>query len=86
VLTVVPGAVDADDPRRLEGVALIDEIVREGARRMRAVGLGVVRGARRACSSRLTNSVSCLAHDTDVVECVEVSEGVAGGSPILVRG
>src|SRR5215217_1503997 len=39
VLTVVPGAADADDPRRLEGVALIDEIVREGARRMLAEAL-----------------------------------------------
>src|SRR4051795_12081362 len=39
VLTVVPGAADADDPRRPEGVALIDEIVREGARRMLAEAL-----------------------------------------------
>jgi transposase-like protein len=38
VLTVVPGAADADDPRRLDG-ALIDEIVREGARRMLAEAL-----------------------------------------------
>ena len=41
VLTVVPGAADADDPppapRRL--VSLIDEIVREGARRMLAEAL-----------------------------------------------
>src|ERR671916_2650848 len=39
VLTVVPGAADADDPRRPDGVALIDEIVREGARRMLAEAL-----------------------------------------------
>src|SRR3954453_6012224 len=39
VLTVVPGAVDADDPCRPDGVALIDEIVREGARRMLAEAL-----------------------------------------------
>src|SRR6059058_3133350 len=39
VLTVVPGAADADDPRRPEGAALIDEIVREGARRMLAEAL-----------------------------------------------
>src|ERR671917_433993 len=39
VLTVVPGAADADGPRRPEGVALIDEIVREGARRMLAEAL-----------------------------------------------
>src|SRR5215213_7011540 len=39
VLTVVPGAADADDPRRPVGVALIDEIVREGARRMLAEAL-----------------------------------------------
>src|SRR3954449_2956027 len=38
VLTVVPGAADADDPRR-DGVAVIDEIVREGARRMLAEAL-----------------------------------------------
>ena len=39
MLTVVPGAADADDPRRPEGAALIDEIVREGARRMLAEAL-----------------------------------------------
>jgi putative transposase len=39
VLTVVPGAADADDPRRPDGMALIDEIVREGARRMLAEAL-----------------------------------------------
>ena len=39
MLTVVPGAADADDPRRSDGVALIDEIVREGARRMLAEAL-----------------------------------------------
>src|SRR6187549_4296658 len=39
VLTVVPGAADADDPGRPDGVALIDEIVREGARRMLAEAL-----------------------------------------------
>jgi transposase-like protein len=39
VLTVVPGAADADDPRRVDGVGLIDEIVREGARRMLAEAL-----------------------------------------------
>jgi putative transposase len=39
VLTVVPGAADADDPRRPDGVGLIDEIVREGARRMLAEAL-----------------------------------------------
>jgi transposase-like protein len=39
VLTVAPGAADADDPRRPEGAALIDEIVREGARRMLAEAL-----------------------------------------------
>src|SRR3954469_14569370 len=39
VLTVVPGAADADGPRRPDGVALIDEIVREGARRMLAEAL-----------------------------------------------
>jgi transposase-like protein len=39
VLTVVPGAGDAEDPRRADGVALIDEIVREGARRMLAEAL-----------------------------------------------
>lgn len=35
VLTVVPGPADADDPRRA-GSSLIDEIVRDGARRMLA--------------------------------------------------
>src|SRR3954471_12880767 len=39
VLTVVPGAADADDPRRPDSGALIDEIVREGARRMLAEAL-----------------------------------------------
>src|SRR5215210_5117284 len=39
VLTVVPGAADADDPRRSDGCALIDQIVREGARRMLAEAL-----------------------------------------------
>jgi transposase-like protein len=39
VLTVVPGAADADGPRRPDGVRLIDEIVREGARRMLAEAL-----------------------------------------------
>jgi transposase-like protein len=39
VLTVVPGAADADDPGRPDGGALIDEIVREGARRMLAEAL-----------------------------------------------
>jgi transposase-like protein len=39
VLTVVPGAADADDPRRGSGSALIDELVREGARRMLAEAL-----------------------------------------------
>jgi transposase-like protein len=43
VLTVVPGAADADDPRGAGGAgdsaALIDEIVREGARRMLAEAL-----------------------------------------------
>src|SRR3954453_22699344 len=39
VLTVVPGAAGADDPRRPAGVALIDEIVREGRRAMLAEGL-----------------------------------------------
>ena len=39
VLTVVPGAADADDPRRPDGAVLIDEIVREGARRMLAEAL-----------------------------------------------
>jgi transposase-like protein len=39
VLTVVPGASDADDPRRDGGVSLIDDLVREGARRMLAEAL-----------------------------------------------
>jgi transposase-like protein len=39
VLTVVPGPADADDPREPAGVALIDELVREGARRMLAEAL-----------------------------------------------
>ena len=42
VLTVVPGAADADDPGRDNGdngSALIDELVREGARRMLAEAL-----------------------------------------------
>ena len=39
VLTVVPGAADADNPRRRDGGALIDELVREGARRMLAEAL-----------------------------------------------
>ena len=39
MLTVVPGAADADDPRRRDGSSLIDEIVREGARRMLAEAL-----------------------------------------------
>src|SRR3954452_18230756 len=39
VLTVVPGAADADDPRRPDSGAFIDEIVREGARRMLAEAL-----------------------------------------------
>ena len=38
VLTVVPGAADADDPRD-GGSSLIDELVREGARRMLAEAL-----------------------------------------------
>jgi hypothetical protein len=38
MLTVVPGAADADDPRP-GGGALIDELVREGARRMLAEAL-----------------------------------------------
>jgi hypothetical protein len=38
-LTVVPGAADADDPGRDNGSALIDELVREGARRMLAEAL-----------------------------------------------
>src|SRR3954453_524980 len=39
VLTVVPGAADTDDPRRPDGAVLIDELVREGARRMLAEAL-----------------------------------------------
>jgi transposase-like protein len=39
VLTVVPGVADADDPRRPDGAVLIDELVREGARRMLAEAL-----------------------------------------------
>jgi len=39
VLTVVPGAADSDDPRRPDGAVLIDELVREGARRMLAEAL-----------------------------------------------
>jgi transposase-like protein len=39
VPTVVPGAAAADDPRRPDGASLIDEIVREGARRMLAEAL-----------------------------------------------
>src|SRR3954452_12178066 len=39
VLTVVPGAADADDPRRPDSASLIDELVREGARRMLAEAL-----------------------------------------------
>ena len=39
MLTVVPGAADADNPRRADGGALIDQIVREGARRMLAEAL-----------------------------------------------
>jgi len=39
MLTVVPGAADADDPRRDVGSSLIDEIVRGGARRMLAEAL-----------------------------------------------
>ncbi len=39
VLTVVPGVADADDPRRDGGVSLIDDLVREGARRMLAEAL-----------------------------------------------
>ena len=39
MLTVVPGASDADDPRRDGGVSLIDDLVREGARRMLAEAL-----------------------------------------------
>src|SRR3977135_134063 len=39
VLTVVPGAADPDDPRRPDGASLIDELVREGARRLLAGAL-----------------------------------------------
>jgi hypothetical protein len=40
VLTVVPGAADADDPRRPDGSSsVIDDLVREGARRMLADAL-----------------------------------------------
>jgi transposase-like protein len=40
VLTVVPGVADADDPRRPDGgSSVIDELVREGARRMLAEAL-----------------------------------------------
>ena len=40
VLTVVSGAADADDPRRPDGgSSVIDELVREGARRMLAEAL-----------------------------------------------
>jgi len=39
VLTVVPGAADADEPRRDGGTSLIDELVREGARKMLAEAL-----------------------------------------------
>ena len=39
MLTVVPGAADADKPRRDGGSSLIDELVREGARRMLAEAL-----------------------------------------------
>jgi hypothetical protein len=39
VLTVVPGAADADDRRFPDRVVLIDELVREGARRMLAEAL-----------------------------------------------
>jgi len=39
MLTVVPGAADADDSGRSEGLSLIDEIVRDGARRMLAEAL-----------------------------------------------
>ncbi|MBW0119645.1 IS256 family transposase [Pseudonocardia abyssalis] len=38
MLTVVPGAADADEPHR-DGGSLIDELVREGARRMLAEAL-----------------------------------------------
>jgi hypothetical protein len=39
MLTVVPGAAGADEPRRDGGSSLIDELVREGARRMLAEAL-----------------------------------------------
>src|SRR3954470_6055837 len=39
VLTVVPGVGDGGDDPRPAGVALIDELVREGARRMLAEAL-----------------------------------------------
>jgi transposase-like protein len=39
VLTVVPGSSDADEPRRGSSPALIDELVREGARKMLAEAL-----------------------------------------------
>jgi hypothetical protein len=39
VLTVVPGAADADEPRRDGGTSVIDELVPEGARRMLAEAL-----------------------------------------------
>ena len=39
MLTIVPGAADADDPRPGGSSSLIDEIVREGARRMLAEAL-----------------------------------------------
>src|SRR3954451_5422848 len=39
LLTVVPGAADAAEPRRDGGSSLIDELVREGARRMLAEAL-----------------------------------------------
>ena len=39
MLTVVPGAADTDGPHGPGGVALIDELVREGARRMLAEAL-----------------------------------------------
>jgi transposase-like protein len=39
VLTVVPGVADPGDPRRDDSVSLIDNLVREGARRMLAQAL-----------------------------------------------
>jgi transposase-like protein len=39
VLTVVPGVADSVDPRRDDGASLIDNLVREGARRMLAQAL-----------------------------------------------